>query len=452
MDVLKLLVSRVARAFYDPKYIVILDVLNNAPPNSNGIREDDMVPILKMTAREIHKLCGKLREHRLLRMGTRMENRKQDQRPIPKTFYYLDYKEFVDVVKWKMYKMQMVVRDNLRTESENQGFVCERCENQYTPLDVLSLVNPANGLFYCDICESVLKENDNAENVKESQQVLAKLREQSQPIITLLKQTDAIVIPQGYIFKGIGTGPRKNGTDPYELAVAQDTGAGQGDIIVDLQMDNEAARRAKQLEAEEKRQQNALPIWHQRSTVSDGIRGTGDPEPSVTLEHDEEDQFQEVDGSEMDPDTQDYYTKYYESLSQAQPFDDEMSTEQFDDLEADEDEFETVEVNEGNKRSYDLEDDNADESKRIKPNPNENGQMDTEEFIDGDEEIPLVSGICENGLRNGSIVDVAKGFSIIYIVNGKMVPLDEVVEEDQRNMTTEEYKAYYEAWQNWQTN
>ncbi|CAO3596973.1 unnamed protein product [Absidia cylindrospora] len=328
-----------------------------------------------------------------------------------------------------MYKMQMVVRDNLRTESENQGFVCERCENQYTPLDVLSLVNPANGLFYCDICESVLKENDNAENVKESQQVLAKLREQSQPIITLLKQTDAIVIPQGYIFKGIGTGPRKNGTDPYELAVAQDTGAGQGDIIVDLQMDNEAARRAKQLEAEEKRQQNALPIWHQRSTVSDGIRGTGDPEPSVALEHDEEDQFQEVDGSEMDPDTQDYYTKYYESLSQAQPFDDEMSTtEQFDDLEADDDEFETVEVNEGNKRSYDLEDDNADDSKRIKPNPDENGQVDTEEFIDGDEEIPLVS------------------------VNGKMVPLDEVVEEDQRNMTTEEYKAYYEAWQNWQTN
>jgi hypothetical protein len=32
------------------------------------IREDDMVPILKMTAREIHKLCGKLRDHRLLKM------------------------------------------------------------------------------------------------------------------------------------------------------------------------------------------------------------------------------------------------------------------------------------------------------------------------------------------------------------------------------------------------
>ena len=31
-----------------------------------------------------------------------------------------------------------------------------------------------------------------------------------------------------------------------------------------------------------------------------------------------------------------------------------------------------------------------------------------------------------------------------------MVPLNEVMEEDQRKMTTEEYKAYYEAWQTWQ--
>lgn len=36
MEILKALVARVARAFYDPKYIAILDALNNAPPNTNG--------------------------------------------------------------------------------------------------------------------------------------------------------------------------------------------------------------------------------------------------------------------------------------------------------------------------------------------------------------------------------------------------------------------------------
>ncbi|CAO3622027.1 unnamed protein product [Cunninghamella blakesleeana] len=77
MEVLKTLVAKVARAFYDPKYIVILDALNNAPPNCNGVREDDLVPVLKMTAREIHKLCGKLKEHCLVKSGTQLENRRQ---------------------------------------------------------------------------------------------------------------------------------------------------------------------------------------------------------------------------------------------------------------------------------------------------------------------------------------------------------------------------------------
>ncbi|CAO3622031.1 unnamed protein product [Cunninghamella blakesleeana] len=322
-------------------------------------------------------------------------------------------------------QMQMVVRDNLRTESENQGFLCELCKATFKPLDVLSLVNPSDGLFYCDICESVLVENDNAETVKESQQELARLREQSHPIITLLKQTDSIVIPQSYIVKH-GIGSKKNGKsgDDYELAVAQDTGAGQGDIIVDLQMDNEAARRAKQLEAEEKRQQNALPIWHQRSTVSDVLLDTGEPANTLATEEDD-DHFEEVDATEVDTDTQDYYAKYYESL-QAQSLDDEIPEDQYEEFEEDE-EFETVNPDESLKRDYPG-DDEVDNEDNKRARLDEEIIDDTEEFIDGDEEIPLVS------------------------VNGKMVPLNEVMEEDQRNMSTEEYKAYYEAWQNWQAN
>lgn len=68
METLKALVARVARAFYDPKYIAILDALNNAPPNTNGVREEDLVFTLKMTPRDIHRICGKLKEDRLIKM------------------------------------------------------------------------------------------------------------------------------------------------------------------------------------------------------------------------------------------------------------------------------------------------------------------------------------------------------------------------------------------------
>ncbi|KAI8382984.1 hypothetical protein BD560DRAFT_385717 [Blakeslea trispora] len=397
MDVLKTLVARIARAFYEPKYIAIIDALNGATPNSNGVKEEDLVYSLKMTPRDIHRICGKLKEDRLIKMANRMEPRKQDQRMVPKTYYYIDYKEFVDVVKWKMYKMQTIVRDKLRTESENKGYVCQNCEKQFSPLDVLSLVDMTDQLFHCDQCEHILVENDNAENVKGSQQTLTRLREQSQPIITLLKQTDSIVIPSTYIYKH-APGSRANGgsRDDFELAVAQDTGAGQGDIIVDLQMDNEAARRAKMEEAEQKRQQNALPVWHQQSTISGtSLVNMGDT-AHTTEDHEEEDAFEEIRPMEMDADTEDYYAKYYESLS----YNNDNSVE----------EETTTEFNEP-----------------VETFEETNHQSDVEEFEE-DEDIPLVS------------------------VNGKMIPLNEVQEEDQRNMTTDEYKAYYEAWERWQNN
>ncbi|KAI7906674.1 uncharacterized protein BX663DRAFT_427990 [Cokeromyces recurvatus] len=325
-----------------------------------------------------------------------MEPRKQDQRLVPKTYYYIDYKEFVDVVKWKMYKMQTIVRDNLRTESENKGYVCPNCEKSFSPLDVLSLVDMTDQLFHCDMCEHVLEENDNAENVKGSQKVLTRLREQSQPIISLLKQTDSIVIPSSYIYRpgpsGRSTG---NKNDEYELAIAQDTGAGQGDIIVDLQMDNEAARRQKMEEAEQKRQQNALPIWHQKSTISGtSLVNIKEGLTDVNENQEEEDTFEEIGPTEIDADTEDYYAKYYENLNAQSALEDE---------EDDNEGYETMEM-------YD------------------ETNNDQQEEFEEDEDIPLVS------------------------VNGKMIPLNEVQEEDQRNMTTDEYKAYYEAWEKWQNN
>lgn len=70
-------------------------------------------------------------------------------------------------------------------------------------------------------------------------------------------------------------------------------------------MDNEAARRAKMEEAEQKRAQNALPVWHQRSTISDTILvGTGD-RPADQDEQEEDDAFEDIGQDGMDADTED---------------------------------------------------------------------------------------------------------------------------------------------------
>ncbi|KAG2182385.1 hypothetical protein INT43_007315 [Umbelopsis isabellina] len=424
-DVLKTMVARVGRAFYDPKYIAVLDSLNKI---GEQIKEEDLSISLKITPRELHKLCAKLKEDRLVRIIQKQEARAPDQRAVPKTYYYIDYKQFVNVVKWKMYKMQTSVRDTLRTESENKGYVCPNCQRTYPALEALGLQSMTDMLFHCEDCDGILEENDNADNVKYSQEVLARLREQCLPIISLLKQTDSLVIPASYIIRtsagsDLGGNNKANGADGgHELAVAQDTGAGQGEIIVDLQMDNEAARRAKISESNKKRQQNALPVWHQHSTINTPLTGTGDREvQDEQADSDEEDQFEAVENEEYDQDRADYYAKYYESLNDlaadTQPGSIEVNVEN-EEVDAEDAGFETI----GSKREHDEENDDAD-SKRQRLGSEEEEDLDN--FDDIDAEVPKV------------------------LVNGKLVPLHEITEDDQRQMTTEEYQAYYEAYEAW---
>ncbi|RUP45848.1 hypothetical protein BC936DRAFT_147665 [Jimgerdemannia flammicorona] len=480
MDILRTLVNRVARAFYEPKYIVILDALNKADANTTGtltaflqrsVKDEDLALTIKVTIREIHKICGKLKEDRLLKMITRNEPRKADQRAIPKTYYYIDYKQFVDVVKWKMYKMQSKVLDNLKTESENRGYICNDCKRTYGPLQVVSLVDMRDQMFHCEVCvDTVLQDNDNAKSVKGSEDQLSRLREQSQPIIALLKQTDTLVIPASFVpnipgnTTGTTVGQKTAGnSNERELAYAQDTGAGQGEIIVDLQMDNEAARKAKQEEADRKRQQNAMPIWHQRSTVSH-VEEPVTATKKADNEEADEDQFAATEHDEADIDREEccygialvcvcglrcyrclnqdarpphhvfnpfpthlpfssetrvVYAKYYASLTQEGGGEATPAAVEEWGYEYDSTDVEDKNVN--GKRGY-VDDDGIRKRSRI------DGEVDGEEEIDEvmDEEMPLV------------------------IVGGEMIPLDEVTEDHQQQMSSEEYQAYYDLWKRYE--
>lgn len=113
--------------------------------------------------------------------------------------------------------------------------------------------------------------------------------------------SDLFLHPKAHLF--LTSPPSTPPDDRSEIAYAQDTGAGQGEIIVDLQMDNEAAKKAKQEEADRKRQQNAMPIWHQRSTVSHIEEDVAVPTAGITREDDaEEEKFEMGEGDEADAD------------------------------------------------------------------------------------------------------------------------------------------------------
>ena len=85
MDVAKDLVRCVARAFYDVKHVLVVDALmihnayvffspyqrftrtqSNSRSLSSSLRDDDLGYLLGLQTKDLHKLCGKLKEDRML--------------------------------------------------------------------------------------------------------------------------------------------------------------------------------------------------------------------------------------------------------------------------------------------------------------------------------------------------------------------------------------------------
>lgn len=120
------------------------------------------------------------------------------------TFYYVDYKHFVDVVKYRIMKMQAKV--NEEGSIDVQTYNCPRCGRKYvthsshiirySALDAPSLIDPVTGLFLCQRCKAQVVEDDNTEVVTATQSRSTKMNEQLKPIIEQLKKTEGMTIPE----------------------------------------------------------------------------------------------------------------------------------------------------------------------------------------------------------------------------------------------------------------
>ncbi|KAJ1993867.1 hypothetical protein H4R33_000504 [Dimargaris cristalligena] len=274
MDVVKALVSCVARAFYDTRLVLALDYINYR----ESVRDDELARFLRITPREAHRVGGKLKESSLIKVATRMEARRPEVRALAKTYYYMDYKHFVDVIKWKMWKLQKTITERMQSEVDKKGYACPNCQASYDPLEILHLLDATTGLFYCELCRTELIENENADQSTHSKETLSRLMDDCRPIIDLLKKTDSLIIPATNFVSTLqasedaeaATEKAKNDNPDYELSVARDTGAGSSiiKVVFENEETTEAARKAHEAELDKKRQQNALPAWHMYSTVS----------------------------------------------------------------------------------------------------------------------------------------------------------------------------------------
>ncbi|GAA96021.1 uncharacterized protein L969DRAFT_96744 [Mixia osmundae IAM 14324] len=272
------LVKYVARCFYTGYPVVILDFLTQQPV----IKDEDLAALLGVTRSEMVKHMSKLLGQRLACAYARNEVRPGGLKAVERTYYFIDYKLFIDVVKLRLYKIGQRITAISGNAIESQGWYCPRCKANYKIEDAGDLLS-YSGQMICTVtgCETQVIDNGSAEENKKHQKTQARLQAQTAVIQDWLRKTDTMTLPAFDVANWLAINMPVRGS-ASELPDAQG-GAQASEIRIEMGAAGlNAAQKAALAAAEElKAQQNALPVWIAESTVA-GLDATAQSAASTS--------------------------------------------------------------------------------------------------------------------------------------------------------------------------
>jgi transcription initiation factor TFIIE subunit alpha len=415
-----------------------------------------------LQAKELNKLMAVLGNDRLVQVYRQNELKEGAQRSVGRQYYYIDYKLFCDVVKWRIAEMRRIIDSGLRNELDNKGYICPQCSKSYAPLEVDKLIDFSRGILVCEDCHAEVVENENAENVKGSQDRMQRFNHQMRFVVEGLRKTESMVLPAldvpTWVKNNVGDVEKQKTGQVSGLKIAgsgpggrQEDGVG---IVMSMDKDEATRRQERDAEAAAKRQQNALPAWHLKSTITGDLTALGMQESARAVGREGEGLPVSSDDSlkglgtigalprpphltaateDVKPEINqemDYYDQYYASLAASNAVSSQntpksgLGSEEFEEEEQKPSVQYLDSLNDYRKRSRSKEDEGAAATKLSK--------------IDVPELEPNVTD---------SMMEVNGADDTPVFVNGVLKPFSEVTDEDTELMTPDEYTAYYEVLQ-----
>ncbi|KAI0415378.1 hypothetical protein EKO27_g8820 [Xylaria grammica] len=368
MDLAQQLVRSVARTFFnspdiDTRHVLIVDAL----VIHSALRDDDLSYLMSMNLKDLHRICAKLRDERLLQVHYRPELREGQQRPTNRTYYYIDYRQAIDAIKWRVYHLDKAVQGNAKPASEKKEYFCRRCRAEWTQMEVLDKVDPIRG-FICHRCDDILVFDPEREAGGHEQST--KLNNQLRFITDTLPKLDAMVVPEN-TFETAHAAARPVIRDATNQAapsivvesIAKPTAVkgmantGPQSIAVDITENegpSELEKKAEQERKEKIAQSNALPAWHLQSTVTGASYGGANPLPTTKADEEEEkkptDQVDDTMHSEEVTNLFEMLARQQAEEAQRKEAEADDSDEEEDDQDDEEEEFEDIMNNTGEKR------------------------------------------------------------------------------------------------------
>lgn len=211
----------------------------------------------------------------------RPEMREGQMRPVTRIYYYIDYRQAVDAIKWRVYNITKDIQGTAVPASEKKEYFCNRCGSEWTQMEVLDSFGPEG--FICHRCNGPLVHDLERNSAGHEQST--RLNNQFKFVTDLLQQIDQVHIPDNTFEVAISNARpvMRDSTHPGIKSVPVDPAAsrptavrglanvGPQSMAVNISSAEgltEAEKAAEQERRERIAQQNALPAWMSNSTIT----------------------------------------------------------------------------------------------------------------------------------------------------------------------------------------
>ncbi|EZA59120.1 hypothetical protein DMN91_008408 [Ooceraea biroi] len=275
---LKQLARLVVRGFYTIEDALIVDMLVRNP----CMKEDDICELLKFERKMLRARISTLRNDKFIQVRLKMETG-SDGKAQKVNYYFINYKTFVNVVKYKLDLMRKRMETEERDATSRASFKCLNCLKTFTDLEADQLFDMTTGEFRCTYCREVVEEDQSALPKKDSRLLLAKFNEQLEPLYILLREVEGIKLAPEILepepvdintIRGIDTRKPSSLRAPNEQWSGEATrmsGFMVEDTRVDVTIGNES------LDDNAANHRKERPIWMMESTIinSDGLQPDG---------------------------------------------------------------------------------------------------------------------------------------------------------------------------------
>jgi len=267
---LKQLARLVVRGFYDIEYSLIVDMLVRYP----CMREDDLCDLLKFDKKVLRAKLATLKSDKFVQVKLKIETG-EDGKACKVNCYFINYKIFVNIVKYKLDHMRKKMETEERDATSRSSFRCINCNKQFTDLEADQLFDFITQEFKCTYCASTVEEDESAMPKKDSRLLLAKFNEQMERLYELLRIVEDIKLAPEVlepdpvdILSNNAMGDKKlNG--PASGDMNDGKWSGEASRAGGFQMEDQQVNITFGEEQKTEKVKKEVPSWISQSTVAD---------------------------------------------------------------------------------------------------------------------------------------------------------------------------------------